>query len=301
MRVVIIGQAAFGEAVYRKLLEQGEQVVAAFYERDGDPLHELAKAQGVLGYRTQELRKPEFLSTYKALQPDMNVMAFVTVILPEQVLNLPKHGSIQYHPSLLPRYRGRSAINWAIINGETRTGITIFWPDRGIDTGPVLLQKEAQISPDDTLGSLYRNQLFPKGVEAMAESVRLITTGHAPRLPQDETLATYEPPCEGNLANIQWFRPAQQVYNHVRGCDPQPGAATTHRGNLVRLLDTALRPRARAGRYAEVLAIDEEGIHVALNGGTLLVRRVRPEGGQRVLATEFANDVALQVGERFGT
>ncbi len=300
MRVAIIGQAAFGEAVLKKLAVSGEEIVAAFFEREGDPLFVLAQQRGIPAFRTQELRKPDFLPTYAALKPDINVMAFVTVIIPESVLNLPPRGTIQYHPSLLPRYRGRSAINWPIINGEAKTGITIFWPDRGIDTGPLLLQREAPISPADTLGSLYRNFLFPMGVEAMAEAVGMIKAGSAQRVPQDETQATYEPPCEGELANIQWFHPALQVYNHVRGCDPQPGASTTVRGNLVRLTDAALEPRTKAGRYGEVLEVDEAGLRVALNGGTLLVRQVRPEGGRRVPAAEFARDVDLLPGEFLG-
>lgn len=300
MRVVIIGQAAFGEAVFRSLLNRGDEVVGAFYEREGDPLFTLAQQRGVPAHRTQELRNEDFMPTLAALKPDLGVMAFVTVIIPERVLNLPSQGTIQYHPSLLPKHRGRSAINWAIINGETKTGVTIFWPDRGIDTGPVLLQKEAPIAPTDTLGSLYRNHLFPMGVEAMAEAVALIKAGRAPRLLQEDAQATYEPPCEGDLANVQWFRPAQQVYDHIRGCDPQPGAATLVRGSLVRLTDVALEPRTRAGRYGEVLAVGGDGVRVALNGGTLRIGQMRKEGGRRAPAGDFARDLDLRPGEFLG-
>ena len=298
MRVVLIGQAAFGEAVYRRLLEQGEEVVGVFYEREGDALHTLAQGQGVPAYPTPELRSREFFQTYGALRPELNVMAFVTVIVPERVLSLPPHGTVQYHPSLLPRHRGRSAINWAIINGDTETGITIFWPDRGIDTGLLLLQKKAPISSTDTVSSLYRNYLFPLGVEGLGEAVALINQGRAPKMVQEEGQATYEPPCEGELANIQWFRPAEQVYNHIRGCDPQPGAATTLRQELVRLTDVELGQRAGPGMYGEVVAVEEGGIRVALNGGSLLVRRIRREGERPVPAAEFARTAGLKVGER---
>ncbi len=300
MRVALIGQAAFGEAVYRRFLEQGEDVVGVFYEREGDPLFNLAQEQGVPTYQTKDLRSREFLRTYQDLGADLNVLAFVTVIIPERVLNLPSHGSIQYHPSLLPLHRGRSAINWAIINGEAETGVTIFWPDRGIDTGPVLLQKRAPVSPTDTVGSLYRNHLFPLGVDGLSEAVALIGEGRAPRMAQDETLATYEPPCEGHIADIQWFRPAEQVYNHVRGCDPQPGAATTFRQEVIRLSDAELGPRAGPAMYGEVVAVDESGLRVALNGGTLLARRIRREGERPSPASEFAAAVGLEVGEGLG-
>ena len=181
MRVALIGQAAFGEAVYRRLLEQGEDIVGVFYEREGDPLHNLAVEQGVPTHPTQSLRRRDFMQTYADLGAELNVLAFVTVIIPERVLDLPPHGSIQYHPSLLPLHRGRSAINWAIINGETETGVTIFWVDRGIDTGPVLLQKTAPISQTDTLASLYRNHLFPQGVDGLAEAVAHGTRRHGRR------------------------------------------------------------------------------------------------------------------------
>ena len=300
MRVALIGQAAFGEAVYRRLLEQGEDVVGVFYEREGDPLHTLAQEQGVPAYPTKELRGREFFQTYVDLGIEINVMAFVTVIIPERVIDLPSHGTIQYHPSLLPLHRGRSAINWAIINGETETGITIFWPDKGIDTGPVLLQKKAPISSTDTLSSLYRNHLFPQGVEGLVEAISLINEGSAPRVVQDEAQATYEPPCEGQLADIQWFRPAEQVFNHIRGCDPQPGSSTTFHQESIRLSDVELGPRVGPGMFGEVLSIDASGIQVMLNGGTLLVRRIRREGERAVSASEFAGAVGLEVGKRLG-
>jgi len=298
VRVALIGQAAFGEAVYKRLLEQDKEVAGVFYEREGDPLHIMAQEQGVPVYPTRELRNREFFDTYSALGIELNVMAFVTVIIPERVINFPNHGTIQYHPSLLPLHRGRSAINWSIINGDTETGITIFWPDKGIDTGPVLLQKKTPITSTDTISSMYRNHLFPQGVDGMAEAIILIDEGHAPKIVQDETQATYEPPCEGSLANIQWFLPAEQVFNHIRGCDSQPGAATKIREEVIRLLDVELTPRSSPGMYGEVLSVNESDIQIALNGGTLTVRRIRREGERPVPAQEFANTIDLQAGER---
>ena len=122
-------------------------------------------------------------------------MAFVTLFVPEEFLNIPTHGSIQYHPSLLPAYRGASAINWPIIKGEKETGLSIFWPDNGLDTGDVLMQKKTPISDTDTLGTVYFDRLFPMGVEAMLEAVDLVKAGKAPRIKQDEAKATYEGRC----------------------------------------------------------------------------------------------------------
>ena len=174
-----------------------------------------------------------------SLRPDLCVMAYVTAFVPEEVLNVPTHGSIQYHPSLLPRHRGGSSINWPIIWGETKTGLSIFWPDNGLDEGPILMQKEVEITGDDTLGSLYFERLFPLGVEAMLESVDLVRDGTAPKIQQDHSKATYEGWCRGDLVRINWHLPTQVTWNLIRGCNPAPGAWTTFEGAKVAVFDSA--------------------------------------------------------------
>ncbi|HEY8491189.1 MAG TPA: methionyl-tRNA formyltransferase [Dehalococcoidia bacterium] len=303
MRIVVIGQAAFGEAVFKALLERGETVVGAAAPAGTpdrpDPLRAVAAAHGVPVFETRALKRPDVFQQYAALEPDLNVMAFVTDILPERVLALPRLGTIQYHPSLLPRHRGGSAINWAIIQGETRTGLTIFWPDRGIDTGPILLQKEVEIDPDDTVGSLYFNKLFPRGVEAMLEAVALVKAGTAPRIPQDESQATYEPLCRDEESVIDWSRPAREVYNLIRGCNPQPGATARLDGAPLKIFDCALQPEAADGAApGTVLAVTDQGVTVALDGGTLLVKRVQPPGSPKVSAADFARAAGLAPGRR---
>src|SRR3954452_12949981 len=224
MRIVVNGQQAFGAAVLAALLERGEDVVAVYCapDKEARPPDPLAEAAGKAGI---ELRQPESFKTDHAaadlaeLKPDLMVMAFVTLFVPEPVLNTPTHGSIQYHPSILPRHRGPSAINWAIIQGEPTTGITVFWPDEGLDTGPVLLTKEVEIAPDDTLGSLYFDKLFPIGVEAMVEAVDLVRDGRAPRIAQDEAEATSESWCRKADVEIDWDRPVRDVHNLIRGAN----------------------------------------------------------------------------------
>src|SRR6202142_3539402 len=176
MRIVVHGQQAFGKAVLEALIKRGDNVVAAYVapEKEGakaDPLKEAALAAKLPVHQPESYRKPEIWEEFRALKPDLQVMAFVTLFVPVEFLNIPTHGSIQYHPSLLPAYRGASAINWPIIKGEAETGLSIFWPDNGLDTGDVLLQKKTPISGTDTLGTVYFDRLFPQGVEAMLESV----------------------------------------------------------------------------------------------------------------------------------
>jgi len=300
MRITLIGQAAFGQAVLKALLERGEEVVGVYTPPDvpgrQDPLKELALQEGIPVFQPPRMRDPEVYSGYRELSPDLGVMAFVTDIVPGTILRCPRLGTIQYHPSLLPRHRGASAINWAIINGETRTGLTIFWPDEGIDTGPILLQREVAIDPDDTVGSLYFNKLFPLGVQAMMEAVEAVKRGTAPRLAQDESQATYEPPCREEHAIIEWSRPAPQVYNLIRGTNPQPGATTFFGGKKLKIFDCELRPAPREANPGEIIAVTEEGFLVAALDGAILVKRVQPSGLPKIAALDFVTSAGLRVG-----
>ncbi len=306
MRIVLIGQAAFGQKVLEALLNKGEQVVAVYVPPDkpganADPLKEAAQQQHIPVFQPLRMRDPGVYHKFVELAPDLGIMSFVTDILPESILNCPRLGTIQYHPSLLPRHRGRSAINWAIINGDTLTGITILWPDAGIDTGPILLQKQADISPNDTVGSLYYGKLFPLGVEAIMESVDLIYKGQAPRIPQDESQATYEPPCQEKHAVIDWAQPIPKVYNLIRGTNPQPGATTSLRGQKLKIFDCDLATQTASDSPGKIIKSLEEGITVAGRGGTLLIKRVQPRGQPKISASEYARSIVLRVGEMLGS
>jgi len=273
-----MGQAAFGEAVFKKLLDDNVEVVgvsapAPAGERK-DPLWAAAEAAGLPVIDTPSLKTPAGQGPWRALNADLCVMAFVTDIIPNEVLHYPALGTIQYHPSLLPMHRGSSAINWAIINGDRDTGLTIFWPDQGIDTGPILLQKSCAIGPDDTVGSIYFNQLFPMGVDALAESVHLVADGKAPRIGQDHTLSTYEPPCGDAHARIQWYQPADVVYRLIRGCNPAPGAVASFNEAEFKIFDCRLTGAQEAGMPGRILKVKDDYFDVRLNGGVLRVLRV---------------------------
>jgi len=302
MRIVLIGQAAFGEKVLQALMKKGEEVVGVYAPPDipgkGNPLKELAVQLGIPTFQPEKMRAPEVYAEYIKLKPELNIMAFVTDILPESILNYPRLGTIQYHPSLLPKHRGGSAINWAIINGETKTGITIFWPDQGIDTGPILLQKEVEISPDDTMGSLYFDKLFPLGVEALVESVELIKKGIAPRIPQDESQATYEGLCTEQDAVINWLQPVTKIYNLIRGTNPRPGATTHFQGKQFKVFDSELLAGGVDNLPGEVADITEQGLVVAAINGAILVTRVQVEGSPKIAAPEFAKQMGLKVGDK---
>ena len=298
-----MGQAAFGESVLQRLQDDGVEVagVSAPEPADGrvDPLWSAGEAAGVPLVATANLETPDGLARWRGMGADLCVMAFVTDFLPDEVFATPTQGTIQYHPSLLPAHRGISSMNWPIINAETETGLSVFWPDKGIDTGPVLLQKRCEIGPDDTVGSLYFQRLFPMGVDAVAEAVSMVAAGTAQATPQDHTLATYEPPCKGQHAQIRWHEPAQSVYARIRGCNPQPGAWTQYGEDMLRIFDCHLTGEQRPGMPGRVLAVDEQGFHIRLNGGVLRVTRVQPAGEKKTPAGEWAAQVGLREGFRF--
>lgn len=302
MRIIIVGQGPFGEKVLEALIERGEDVVGIFSPPDkrGELMKELAERSGIAFFRPTQMKNPEVYDIYVKLMPDLVMLAFVTDIILQRLLDVPSLGTICYHPSLLPRHRGASAINWTIIMGDTRTGLTIFWVDKGIDTGPILLQKEVEIGPNDTTGSLYFNTLFPMGVHAMVEAVELIKKGRAPQIPQDDSKATYEPPCDDRVAAVDFEKPIIDVYNFIRGCDPQPGAYTTFRGKKVRLYDARAKSLPIEKLTGEITSFDEDCVQIAVKGGIIKIGKLMLKKGEKIGPIDFAQEVELKIGDRFG-
>ena len=304
MRLIVMGQQAFGKAVLEALLARGDEVVAVYCAPDkegrpADPIKEFALEQGLPVHQPASFKDAATLDQLRALNADLCVMAFVTIFVPEAARDIPTHGSICFHPSLLPLHRGPSSINWPIIGGATKTGLTIFYPDDGLDEGDILLQKEVEIGPDDTLGSVYFDKIFPLGVDAMLESVDLMRAGKAPRIAQDHSKASYESWCKREHAEIDWSKPAGEVYNLIRGTNPQPGAWTTCAGKTLQIFDSAKISNG-PGAPGEITGVSEEGITVAAQGGAILVKRVRSEGAGKMPAGEFAASAGITTGARLG-
>jgi methionyl-tRNA formyltransferase len=302
MRIVVHGQEAFGKAVLEKLLDRGENVVAVFCapDKEGkprDPLGVFASEKGLPVHQPKSWKTPEALQLMQSFEADLCVMAYVLLFVPQPVITAPKFGSIQYHPSLLPMHRGPSSINWPIAQGATKTGLTIFYPNDGLDEGDILLQKECDIDPDETIGDVYFKKLFPMGIDAMVEAIELVREGKAPRIVQDLSKGSYESWFKKDVAQIDWSKPMSEVYNLIRAGNPAPGAWTSFRGVKVDVYDSA---RATgAGVPGEVLALSPDGIKASAVNGAVLIKRVRTAGGPKITAFEYANTVGLNVGDRF--
>lgn len=305
MRVAIIGQQAFGKSVLEALLARGTAVAGVFCapEKPGakaDPLRATAEERGIQVFQLPSLKDGQAVRILAELEVDLGVMAFVVQHAPQAFVSIPKHGTIQYHPSLLPRYRGPSSINWPIIKGDTQTGLTIFRPTDGLDEGPVILQKSVPIGPDDTLGTVYFDRLFPLGVEALVEAADLVVAGRHQETVQREELATYEGWCRDPEARINWQAHVDQIYDLIRGCNPSPGAWTTVQGRKLRIYDVVRHRtrtfRAVAGKAGVVCAVGAESLEVAAQGGRLELRTVRLEAGAKVAAGTLAAELRLAVG-----
>ena len=305
MKLIVHGQQAFGKSVLEALLARGEMISAVYCAPDidggrPDSLKVFAQDQGLPVYQPKSYKDPTVWDQIRSLEADLCVMAYVTLMVPEEALNAPRLGSIQYHPSLLPMHKGPSSINWPIINGENKTGLSIFWPDNGLDTGPILLQKDVVIDPDDTLGSLYFNHLFPMGVDAILEAVDLVRDGTALRLNQDPAKGSYEGWCQRTDVEIDWAQSMDVVYNLIRGANPQPGAWTTLNGHTVTILDSKKAIGFANIEPGSVAEVDTDGVSIGCMDGAVRVEKFKPEGAGKMSAKEFLEHYRIEPGAQFG-
>lgn len=304
MRIVVHGQDAFGKAVLEKLLERGENVVAVCCAPDKagraeDPMKTLAREKGLPLHQPSSWKTPEALSLMQSFDADICLMAYVLLFVPQPVLDAPRLGTFQYHPSLLPAHRGPSSINWPIAMGKTRTGLTIFWPNEGLDEGPILLQKSVEIGPDETLGDVYFKKLFPSGVDAMMESLDLVKAGVI--IKHDQRLAdgSYESWFKKELAIIDWSKPAADVHNMIRAADPAPGASSSIGGVKLDLFEPQSITAPAGSSPGTILSIDDTGMAVAASTGAVKIRRVRAAGGKKISAAEWAKSAGIAAGAKF--
>ena len=309
MRLIVMGQQAFGKEALAKIIDAGTDEVVAVYcapDKEGrpvDPLKELALEKGIPVHQPPNFKDAAVLEQMRAHDADLMVMAYVIIFVPEAARDIPKHGSICFHPSLLPLHRGPSSINWPIIWGSTKSGYSWFYPTDGLDEGDILLQREVEIGPDDTLGDVYFKKIFPAAVASTLEVCDLFRSGNPPRSQQDESNATYESWCRKRDVQIDWGRPVADVYNLIRGANPQPGAWSTLAGSELQVFDSR---RAESGgspetEPGEVVSVSEDGVTVQCGGGRILVKRVRPAGGGKIAAAEWASVAGILAGTRLGS
>jgi methionyl-tRNA formyltransferase len=310
MKIALIGQQDFGKAVLEALLARGDTVAGAFVapEKPGgkpDPLRVAAEEKGLKVFQFPSLKAPEAAAALKALEADIGIMAFVLQFAPQEFVNIPKHGTIQFHPSLLPKYRGPSSINWPITKGERKTGLTIFRPTDGLDEGAVILQKETPISENDTLGTVYFDRLFPMGVAAMLEAADLVVAGKHREVVQDESQASYEGWFKAAEAKVNWNQHVDWIHDTIRGSDPAPGAWTTTGGKKLQLFGSRKHLvrtfGAVKGKIGEITEIGAESMRVTAQGGQVEIAKVKGEEGKKTSAADWAKVAGAGPGTILGT
>jgi len=308
MRIALIGSADFGKAALEAFLDRGHEVVAVFCPPDNpkstkpEVLKEAAIAKGLAPLQFASLKGPEAAQAMIDSKADICVMAYVLQFVPQELCKIPKHGTIQYHPSLLPKYRGPSAINWAIALGEEKTGLTIFRPSDGLDEGEVVLQKEVVIAPDDTLGKVYFDKLFPLGVQALLEAADLVVANKHQEVVQDESKANYEGWFGVDAAQIHWATHINQIHNLIRAANPAPGAWTKFGEQKVQIYDCHKHVVATfgavKGKPGEITQITLDSFFVSCHGGQIEVLKAKGSGG-KVAGAELVKELNLEVGQFF--
>jgi methionyl-tRNA formyltransferase len=304
MRIALFGQAPLAVDVLDRLLTDGHEIAAVYAPPDTgrpDALAERAQAVNVRLIRRRYFQKksgepiPAALEEFLDLDAELNVLASMTSFLPRAIVDGPRHRSICFHPSLLPRYRGGNAMQWQIILGERESGVTVFIPDDGVDTGPIVVQKGGvSIDDTDTTGSLFFKKLYPLGVDALTEAVARIASGLEQPTPQDESQATHQGLVDETAAAVRLGASVADASRLVRGCDPQPGAFVRVRGERVRLYDASVREGE--GEPGTIVSLDDHGIGIAFGNGILQCGRVRADAGKES-AQEWAVRSGVAVGD----
>jgi methionyl-tRNA formyltransferase len=307
LRIAYFGQAPFGRDVLARLIEAGHEIAGVYAPparaaAREDPLAEEAQQRGLRLIRHAAMRKKNGeaiasrIAEHAALGAELNVLAFVTMILPAEIVDAPRCGSLCFHPSLLPRFRGGSALAWQIIAGESEAGVTVFKPDAGVDTGPIVVQKgPVPILPHHTAASLYFESLYALGVEAMVEAVGRVADGTATYTPQDESRASFQGLVDDAVARIDWGRSAVELDRLIRGCDPNPGAHARLGEEVVRLYGSMLAQGPASGAPAgTVIGVEAKGARIAAKGGVLQVAKLKRGDGAKAPAAE----AGIAVGAR---
>lgn len=304
-----MGTPDFAVPCLNRLVQEHHQVAAVVTQPDRprgrgrlvfpSPVKQTALKLGLPVLQPESVKDKEFLPVLQQLHPEVIVAVAFGQILPPAILQLPPLGCINVHASLLPRYRGAAPIHWAVMNGETETGITTMFMAAGMDTGDIILQFRTAIGAKETTGDVH-DRLAVLGARALAETMSLLAEGRVPRQAQDEHKATYAPLLRREHERLNWSRSTQQLYNQIRGLNPWPGAYTIHRGQVLKCwgAERVAAPQI-AGKVTPglVTALDKRGISIGTGDGIILLTCVQPANKGRMSAADFSHGYALQVGD----
>lgn len=302
-RIIFMGTPEFACPTLQTLLDRNENVVTVFTQPDRPkgrgqklqppPVKELAMKHNIPVLQPPKVRAPEVIEQIRALQPDLIVVVAFGQILPKALLEIPPHGCVNVHASLLPRYRGAAPLNWCIVNGETETGVTTMLMDVGLDTGPMLLKKATPIGADEGIQTLH-DRMSQLGAELLGETLDGLKAGMITAQPQDDSKSCYAPLLKKEHGLIDWQRPAAELHNQVRGLSIWPGAVTLLEGAPLKLYRTSVGHGS--GIPGSIIATGKNGIEVACGQGSLIIHELQAAGSKKMEAASFLAGHPLALG-----
>ncbi len=297
MKIVFFGTPEFAVPALQALVDSGYEVAGVFTQPDKPknrgmkllptPVKECACTHGIPVYQPRTLRDGEALELLRRLEPDLIVVAAYGKIFPREILELPRLGCVNIHSSLLPKYRGAAPINWAILNGEERTGVTLMYMAEGLDTGDMLASAETEIDLAEDAAQLH-DRLAQMGARLLTDTLPALENGTARAVPQDDAGSCYAPMLSKELSPIDWSRTARQIHDQVRGLVPWPSAVTQLDGIRCKVLRTAITGETSGKAPGSILQADKRGLKVACGDGRVLeLLEVQPDGKKRMAASAF--------------
>ena len=308
MRIVFMGTPDLAAEVLETMMKSGCEVTLAVTQPDRPkgrgrgviktPVHECADRWGIPVFSPERVKRPEAVERLREEAPDLIVVAAFGQILSKEILDLPRYGCVNVHASLLPAYRGAAPIQWAVINGETKSGVTIMQMDEGLDTGDILLQEEIPLAPGETGESLY-NKMAALGGELLVKALPMIEQGTLTHVKQDDAASCYAPMLKKEMGNIDWTMPAVQIERLVRGLNSWPGAYTFMNGKMLKIWGAELTDGSLSGgEPGTVTGTDKSAIYVACGKGALALTEVQYEGKKRMSTQAFLLGTKVTPGQK---
>lgn len=306
MRILFMGTPEFAVEQLKRLVETGHEICGVFTQPDKpknrgmkmtfSPVKEYALTRGLEVYQPTKMRDGNALAIVRELQPELIVVAAYGRILPEDILTLPPFGSINVHSSVLPKYRGAAPINWAILDGQKETGVTIMYMTRDLDAGDIVCSKKTDIMPDEDARELT-HRLALLGADALEDAIEKIADGTAVRTPQDHSASTYAPMLSKDLSPMDWTRSAQALHDQVRGLIPWPCASMELGGKKVKVFKTRMGGEINAAA-GTILTAGKQGLEIACGDGhSLWILELQAEGGKRMMSADYLRGHPVEIGK----
>ncbi|RDY28670.1 methionyl-tRNA formyltransferase [Romboutsia weinsteinii] len=303
MKIVFMGTPDIAVGCLQKIIDEKHELIGVVTQPDKPvgrgkkmgmpPVKELALKYDIPVYQPLKARDEAFIEEMRALNPDVIVVVAFGQILPKALLDIPKFGCINVHVSLLPKYRGAAPINWVIINGEEKTGVTTMYMDEGLDTGDMILISEFDLDNEITAGELH-DKMKEIGAETLKETLDLIEKGCAPRIPQNHDEFSYAPMMNKSLGNVDWSKSATEIHNLVRGVNPWPSAYTTYNNDTMKIWKTKVLNEKSNKTPGTIIRVDKEGIRVSTCDNVLLIEDIQMPGKKRVQVGEYIKGNSIE-------